>query len=104
MEEKDYERFEKEYEDFKKEMLSKSKEEIYGSFYKIRFYENMNDFIFSLKEIKTVIYGARTAEKVLSKYTLEELYDIFIDMEEVSIGGYAKIIEFLEIVEENMEE
>lgn len=92
---------EKEYEDFKEKMLTKNKEEIYNSFYKIRFFENMHDFLSVLEELETV-FDLETAIEVLSKNTLEELYDDFIDMEEVSISGYSKIIEFLELVAENM--
>lgn len=79
---------EKEYEEFKSDLLQKRNIDIYNTFYKIMFYENIYEFILNFEE---------ETEKLLKNITLAQLYKIYLDMEKVNLNEYDEIKEFLEM-------
>lgn len=80
------ERIEKEYEEFKKELLNKPKEEIYNSFEKISFYENIYEFLLNSEE--EII-------ELLKDITLAQLYKNYLNTENINWNEEEQIINFL---------
>ena len=80
------ERIEKEYEEFKKELLNKPKEEIYNSFEKISFYENIYEFLLNSEE-ETI--------ELLKDITLTQLYKNYLNTENINWNEEEEIINFL---------
>lgn len=83
---KTVERIEKEYEEFKKDLLNKPKEEIYNSFDKISFYENIYEFLLNSEE--------ETME-LLKDITLAQLYKNYLNTENINWSEEEEIINFL---------
>ena len=80
------ERIEKEYEEFKKDLLNKPKEEIYNSFEKISFYENIYEFLLNSEE-ETI--------ELLKDITLAQLYKNYLNTENINWNEEEQIINFL---------
>lgn len=80
------ERIEREYEEFKKDLLNKPKEEIYNSFEKISFYENIYEFLLNSEE-ETI--------ELLKDITLAQLYKSYLNTENINWNEEEQIINFL---------
>lgn len=72
------ERIRNEYIRFKEDILNKSKEEIYNSSHKIRFFENMYYYVECNSDNNETI---REIKEKIEDLTLEEMYTKYQDME-----------------------
>ena len=93
---------EKSFTEFKEKMLGKSKEEIFGSNYEIRFYDEMKEFFTgcgseSLKDHTVKVLVS------LGNNLLSLLYVEYLSREYSSINSWDDICDWLDLYAENME-
>lgn len=83
--------FEMEYEAFRNRMLNRDKECIFESAAKIRFYENIHDYI---QSEDTLDY--ETATKINTMTPISELWDTYLSSDYLSVDSFEDISELFE--------